>query len=155
MRRKNWIAIVALLTAGSVAACGGDAGETGDTTEETTQTPATTTEQQPTGGQQAGGTPPEGATDEMVAQGAQVFAGKGLCMTCHGPQAQGTPLAPNLTDDEWINIPDPSWDNIQQVVRNGVPTPQQHPSPMPPMGGAQLSDEEIQAVSAYVYSLSH
>jgi mono/diheme cytochrome c family protein len=91
----------------------------------------------------------------MVSQGQQIFTGKGNCFTCHGPQATGTPLAPNLTDDEWLNIDDGSWQNIQTIVRNGVPTPEQHPSPMPPMGGAQLSDQEVQSVAAYVYSLSN
>jgi mono/diheme cytochrome c family protein len=97
---------------------------------------------------------PDGATPEMVAQGQQIFTGKGMCLTCHGPTATGTPLAPNLTDQEWLNITG-EWSEIQGIVRNGVPTPKQHPSPMPPMGGAQLSDQEIQAVASYVYSVSH
>ena len=152
MRRNNWMAIVAVLATTSVAACAGDAGDTEaeDTGTEQT-TPAQTPQATP---QQPAGPAPEGATPEMVAQGQQVFGGKGLCFSCHGQDATGTGLAPNLTDSEWLNIPDGSWSNIQQVVRNGVPTPKEHPSPMPPMGGAQLSDQEIQSVAAYVYSVS-
>ena len=151
MRRNKWVAVMALAAAGWLGACAGDAGETDDTAADTAQT----TPAPAPAGTGGTGTPPEGATPEMVAQGQQVFTGKGICYSCHGQDATGTPLAPNLTDSEWLNITDPSWTNIQQIVRNGVPTPKEHPSPMPPMGGAQLSDQEIQQVAAYVYSLSH
>lgn len=153
MRRNKWVAVMTLATAGWLSACAGDAGDTTDDTaaDTTAQTPTPA----PAGTTGATGTPPEGATAEMVAQGQQIFTGKGICYSCHGQDATGTPLAPNLTDSEWLNITDPSWQNIQQVVRNGVPTPKEHPSPMPPMGGAQLSDQEIQQVASYVYSLSH
>jgi mono/diheme cytochrome c family protein len=145
------MAMVAVVATTALVACGGDAGETDDMTDDTTMTPAPAPAPVPT----ASGTPPEGATPEMVTQGQQIFAGKGNCFTCHGPEAQGTPLAPNLTDATWLNLTDPAWQNLQQAIRNGVPTPVEHPSPMPPMGGAQLSDQEIQAVAAYVYSISH
>ena len=153
MRRNHWVAIMTLATASWLTACGGDAGNTDDAAVDTAQqtTPANQTPA-PSG---ATGTPPEGATPEMVAAGQQIFTGKGICYSCHGPDATGTPLAPNLTDAEWINIASGEWNEIQTVVRNGVPTPKEHPSPMPPMGGAQLSDQEIQQVAAYVYSLSH
>jgi len=152
MRRRNWMAMVAVVATTALVACGGDTGETDDMTDDTTMTPAPAPAPAPA---PTAGTPPEGATPEMVTQGQQIFAGKGNCFTCHGPEAQGTPLAPNLTDATWLNLTDPSWPNLQQAVRNGVPTPVEHPSPMPPMGGAQLSDQEIQAVAAYVYSISH
>ena len=38
-------------------------------------------------------------------------------------------------------------------MRTGVPQPKQHPAPMPAMGGANLSDDQIRQVSAYVWSL--
>jgi mono/diheme cytochrome c family protein len=151
MMRNKWIGVVTLATA--LAACGGDAGETDTGAEDTAAatTPAPAPAPAPA---QTTGAVPEGATAEMVAAGQQIFGGKGMCLTCHGPTATGTPLAPNLTDAEWLNISG-NYDEIQTVVRNGVPTPKQHPSPMPPMGGAQLSDQEIQQVAAYVYSVSH
>ena len=154
MRRNKWIGVVTLAAAGWLVACGGgDAGE-GDTANGG-ETPAQTPAAEPAEQQQPGGQAPEGATPEMVTAGQTIFTGKGMCLTCHGPTATGTPLAPNLTDSEWLNISQGTWDEIQTVVRNDVPTPKQHPSPMPPMGGAQLSDQEIQQVAAYVYSLSH
>jgi mono/diheme cytochrome c family protein len=91
----------------------------------------------------------------MVAQGQQIFSGKGNCFTCHGPTATGTPLAPNLTDATWLNITDASWENIQGIVRNGVPTPKEHPAPMPPRGGGNFTEEQVRALGAYVFALSH
>lgn len=96
------------------------------------------------------------ATSFVVAQdtaGKAIFTGKGICYACHGANAKGTPLAPDLTDGTWINI-DGSLASIARVVKEGVSAPKQHPAPMPPMGGAQLTDAEIQAVSQYVFSLS-
>ena len=95
---------------------------------------------------------PPGVTAEMVTQGQQIFSSTGICYTCHGPDAKGTQLAPNLTDAEWINVSG-TYDDIMNVVRTGVPTPKQHPAPMPAMGGASLSDDQIKQVAAYVWSL--
>jgi hypothetical protein len=36
-----------------------------------------------------------------------------------------------------------------------VPRPRDYEVPMPPKGGAQLSDSDVAAVSAYVWSISH
>src|SRR5690606_18612418 len=98
---------------------------------------------------------PPGVTPEMVAQGQQIYSSNGLCFTCHGPDATGIPnLGPSFRDNEWLNI-DGSYDAIVQVIQTGVPQPKEAASPMPPMGGAQLTDEQVRAVAAYVYSLSH
>jgi mono/diheme cytochrome c family protein len=97
---------------------------------------------------------PPGVTVEMVRQGQQIFTGQGICYTCHGMDGTGTQLAPNLTDQEWLNI-DGSYQAIVDLIPVGVPQPKQYPAPMPPMGGAQLSEDQINAVAAYVYTLSH
>lgn len=97
---------------------------------------------------------PPGVTQEMVAQGKQIFTSTGLCFTCHGPDGKGmSGLGPNLTDNQWLNV-DGSYDAIVQVITTGVAQPKEAASPMPPMGGAQLTDEQIRAVAAYVYALS-
>jgi cbb3-type cytochrome c oxidase subunit III len=96
---------------------------------------------------------PEGVTLEMVQQGKQVFETT-TCWTCHGMDASGTGLAPSLRDQNWLNS-DGSFDGIVGVVQNGVPQPKEHTAPMPAMGGAQLSDEQVRAVAAYVYAISH
>lgn len=96
-------------------------------------------------------------TPQMIALGDSIFHGRaagGTCQTCHGPDAKGTPMAPDLTDAQWHNG-DGSYQFIVTTVTNGVPRPMQYPSPMPPMGGAQLTPDQVRAVAAYVYSLSH
>lgn len=96
-------------------------------------------------------------TPQMVALGDSIFkgqAGGGTCYACHGMEAKGGPLAPDLTDAQWVNG-DGSYGFIVQTVRQGVPQPKQAPAPMPPMGGASLNDDQVTAVSAYVYSLTH
>jgi cbb3-type cytochrome c oxidase subunit III len=101
--------------------------------------------------------PAGGRSPQQVALGDSIFHGQvagGTCTACHGQDAKGTAVAPNLTDAEWLNG-DGSYDFIVQTITTGVPKPKQHPAPMPPKGGATLSDEQVKAVAAYVYSLSH
>jgi mono/diheme cytochrome c family protein len=50
---------------------------------------------------------------------------------------------------------DGSYAGIKKTITDGVPQPKQYRSPMPAMGGAQLTPEQVSAVAAYVYSLSH
>ncbi len=100
---------------------------------------------------------PKGATPEEVALGGEIFHGKvagAACEGCHGSDAAGTPLGPNLTDDKWL-WGDGSLASITKTIQDGVPTPKQYTGVMPPMGGAQLSPAQLAAVAAYVWSLSH
>jgi mono/diheme cytochrome c family protein len=104
----------------------------------------------------AGGTA-GGPTPKQIAQGDSIFHGLvagGTCTACHGQDAKGTAVAPDLTDQQWLNG-DGSYGFIVKTVTTGVPKPKQHPAPMPPKGGAQLTDDQVKAVAAYVYSLSH
>ena len=48
-----------------------------------------------------------------------------------------------------------SYDFMVRIITEGVPKPKQHPAPMPPKGGAALTDDQVKAVAAYEYSLSH
>jgi hypothetical protein len=50
---------------------------------------------------------------------------------------------------------DPSLRDLKRIVRQDVPQPKKFSTPMPPMGGAQLSDEQVSAVAAYVWAISH
>jgi cbb3-type cytochrome c oxidase subunit III len=92
----------------------------------------------------------------MLAEGDSVFHGKvggAPCVGCHGADAKGTPLAPDLTDKQWL-WSDGSLAGIQGTIAKGVPAPKQHTGVMPPMGGAQLKPAQLHAVAAYVYALS-
>lgn len=97
-------------------------------------------------------------TAGMIALGDSIFHGKaagGACLMCHGADAKGTPgLAPNLTGRKWLHG-DGSYAFIVHTVENGVPDPKAGSMPMPPMGGAKLTPEQVRAVAAYIYSLSH
>lgn len=150
MRRRNWTTLFALLTAVGIALAACERQQEAEPADE--MQPAPETAAQPPVGAPAAA--PSGATPEMVAQGQQIFTGPGNCYTCHGMDAKGTQLAPNLTDAEWINISAPTVDNIVALVKTGVPQPKQFPAPMPPMGGAQLTDDQVRAVASYVASLS-
>lgn len=90
----------------------------------------------------------------LADRGRAVFSGTGNCFACHGANAKGTTLAPNLGDAQWLNI-DGSYASIAALVRTGVAKPKQHPAPMPALGGAALNGGQVCAVAAYVYSLSH
>ena len=100
---------------------------------------------------------PEGSTADMVALGARIYHGQvggASCTGCHGANGTGSPLGPDLTKNKWL-WSDGSFAGILKVITNGVPQPKQYRSPMPPMGGAQLSDTQASALAAYVWGLSH
>ena len=59
-----------------------------------------------------------------------------------------------LTGKKWL-WSDGSFAGILKSITEGVPNPKQYRSPMPPMGGAQLTPDQIKALTAYVWSLSH
>jgi len=99
---------------------------------------------------------PDGVTKEMIAKGKTVYAGAGICSSCHGPNGGGIPnLGANLTDSDWLHS-DGSYDGIVKTVMSGV-TAQESSSgvPMPAKGGTNISDDDVKAVAAYVWSLSH
>lgn len=100
---------------------------------------------------------PPGATHDMVALGSRIFHGEvagGTCTACHGENGTGSPLGPDLTKNKWL-WSDGSWAGITKTITTGVTLPRQYRSPMPAMGGAQLTPDQASAVGAYVWSLSH
>jgi mono/diheme cytochrome c family protein len=100
---------------------------------------------------------PPGATADMVDLGNRIFHGEiggAACTGCHGADGTGTPLGPNLTDKEWL-WSDGSVAGIAASISRGVMQPKQYRAPMPPLGGAQLSAEQVEALASYVWGLSH
>jgi mono/diheme cytochrome c family protein len=122
------------------------------------QAPGDTQAPSPTaGGPGAGGAGGGKTSPQQIALGDSIFhgqAGGGTCYVCHGQDAKGSAVGPNLTDGEWLNT-DGSLEGIVKTIKSGVPSPKKAPAPMPPMGGATLTGEQVQAVAAYEYSLSH
>jgi glucose/arabinose dehydrogenase/cytochrome c5 len=103
------------------------------------------------------GAVPKGATPAMVKLGARVYSGQvggAACTGCHGDHGQGSPLGPALTAHQWL-WSDGSYSGIQKTITDGVPQPKKYRAPMPAMGGAQLSADQVQALGAYIYSISH
>lgn len=148
----NLLVIATVIVAG-VAACGGGGEQTANTTAGNTAAatpPAAVSADTTQGGAGQGGS-------AMVALGDSIFhgtAGGGICFTCHGADAKGVQgLGPDLTDTTWLHG-DGSLEFIKTTVRNGVTTPKEAAAPMPPMGGATLTPAQVDAVSAYVQSLS-
>jgi glucose/arabinose dehydrogenase/mono/diheme cytochrome c family protein len=100
---------------------------------------------------------PPGATPEMVALGERIYRGEvggAACTGCHGDKGQGSPLGPNLTGNKWL-WSDGSVAGIAKTITDGVPQPKNYRSPMPAMGGAQLTADQVSAVAAYVWSIGH
>ena len=133
----------------ALAACGG-----GDGAPATDDAQPAATEAAPAATEMASSMDlPEGVTAAMVAEGEALFMGTGICWSCHMEGGVGGPNAPNLTDDEWLNI-DGSYESIVSNIMTGVPEPKEYPGLMLPKGGSAISDAEVQAVAAYVWSLS-
>ena len=155
IKSNGWIAALALVAVGLY---GCPAQETPQPqqqapTVEETAPPASAPSDAAAPSDQPAATGQDGVSAELISQGQQVFTTT-TCFTCHGVNGAGTALAPNLTAGAWLNIENGTIEEIQQLVRTGVAQPVQFPAPMPPMGGAQLTDQQIEAVAAYVYSIS-
>lgn len=100
---------------------------------------------------------PDGVTDQMVSRGRNVYS-NGACARCHGPGGTGSKLGPSLVRGAWAQIGG-SYDDIVRVVTAGVPESRirnrSYRLAMHPRGGAMnLSDLDIRAVSAYVWTIS-
>ncbi|HKS97288.1 MAG TPA: c-type cytochrome, partial [Terriglobia bacterium] len=100
---------------------------------------------------------PEGSTRATVELGARVYRGQvgtATCTGCHGDRGQGTPLGPALTGKKWL-WSDGSYAGLKKTISEGVSQPKEYRSPMPPMGGADLTPDQVSAVAAYVWSIGH
>ena len=99
---------------------------------------------------------PDGVTDAMVAEGQTIYMGAGLCAACHGMDASGA-VGPNLTDGEWFTGAGTYPELIDQIT-NGVAAADIKNSMgaiMPPRGGSAITDDQVKAVAAYVWTLSN
>jgi glucose/arabinose dehydrogenase/mono/diheme cytochrome c family protein len=107
----------------------------------------------PDAGANAAGLPiPKGTTAEMVAQGDRLYHASS-CVGCHGSDAKGTPLGPDLTNGKWL-WGDGSLKSIAQIITQGVAQPKQYRGVMPALGGAQLSPSQVSDLAAYIAALN-
>ena len=84
---------------------------------------------------------------KLIEAGRHVFHGEGTCFACHGPNLEGTAIAPTLRAHKWRNG-DGSLAMIMRVVRTGVPNTAMISHP----GG--INDDELLQVTAYVWAVS-
>ena len=159
--RIRWTAMFALVFALGLSACGGDAnGNSADeavakSVDAATEAVDAATDAVAEAVETAEQELPEGVTMEMVEQGKAIYGGAGICSTCHGPAGAGIPsLGANLTDSEWLHS-DGSYDGVTKTVMEGVTTQASSSGvPMPAKGGTNISDDDVKAVGAYVWTLS-
>jgi len=147
--RNTSHALLAALAFG-FAACGG--GEQ-QQAEAAPQTPAPeATAAQPAA--MPAGELPAGVTPAMVEEGQTLYHGAGICYTCHGQNGVGvTGLGPALGDAEWLHS-DGSYDAIVAQILKGVAAGESKSGvAMPAKGGSAITDDQVKAVAAYVYSL--
>ena len=99
---------------------------------------------------------PEGVTEAMVQEGQTIFMGAGLCAVCHGMDGSGA-VGPNLTDGEWLTGEGTYPELIDQITK-GVSLAEVKNALgmiMPPKGGSAITDDQVKAVAAYVWTLTH
>jgi cytochrome c oxidase cbb3-type subunit 3 len=82
-------------------------------------------------------------TAELLTEGKAIFVKN--CVSCHGPEAQGASIGPNLTDEYWIHKG--GIKDIFKTIKNGV----QEKGMIP--WGQQLSNAQIAAAATFIKSL--
>lgn len=102
---------------------------------------------------------PAEVTLANVALGDSLF-NNGSCQNCHGKGGVGAANGPVLTDKTWDQLTTGSYDEIKGLITTGVPKEKikvaTRTRPMGARGGRMnLTDAQIVAVAAYVYTLSH
>jgi mono/diheme cytochrome c family protein len=103
--------------------------------------------------------PPPALKATLVARGDSIFHAR-ACARCHGPTASGTQNGPSLLGPTFLHIKG-GYSEYVRIITTGVPQDsikdKTHRLNMQPRGGNQnpLNDDDIRAVAAYVYSLSH
>ena len=102
---------------------------------------------------------PAGVTTRTIALGDSLFHASS-CTRCHGADAKGAQNGPNLTTATHLHV-NGTYDDFVRIITTGVPRDsiqdKSHRFGMQPRGGTQnpLNDDQIHAVAAYVFSLSH
>jgi mono/diheme cytochrome c family protein len=98
-----------------------------------------------------------GLDARVIAQGDSIFAAIS-CSRCHGAKGVGGGNGPSLVDGPWLHIAG-TVEEIAQVITTGITVAQikgeGRTRAMNPRGGpANLTDEQVRAVAAYVYTIS-
>ncbi|HET7600367.1 MAG TPA: cytochrome c [Gemmatimonadales bacterium] len=98
---------------------------------------------------------PPGVTDSSIAWGRSLFHGSANCAACHGDDARGTDEGPPLTGGLWLHGPG-TYEWLVEQIKRGIPA--HHTlsgKPMPMRGWANMPDQDVRAVAAYIWSITH
>jgi len=157
MTKSSLVLPVLTVATVAIAACGGSSGSSTTTTP--APAPASSASSAPAAAARpATGGLPSGVTTAMVTMGDSLFHASS-CVRCHGPDAKGRQNGPDLTSGHFMHLPTGSYNEIVTIITNGVPADSikdpSHRLPMRGRGGANLTDDQIKAIAAYVYKLSH
>ena len=157
MTKSSVVLPVLAVATAAIAACGGS--KSSSTSTAPTPSPTPSASSAPTAAASpARGALPSGVTTAMVTMGDSLFHASS-CVRCHGPDAKGRQNGPDLTSGHFMHLPTGSYDEIVKIITNGVPADSikdpSHRLPMRARGGGSLTDDQIKAIAAYVYKLSH
>lgn len=102
---------------------------------------------------------PAAVTAANIALGDSLF-NTGACQRCHGKGGIGASNAPALDGKAWVQLKTGSFDEIATIITTGVASESikdaSHKFAMRARGGPMnLTDPQVQAVAAYVYTLTH
>ena len=143
-----------LIAVMAIAACSsGSATTSSAPTPASAQSGATTTAKATSGGL------PAGVTTALITQGDSLFHAAS-CVRCHGADAKGAQNGPSLMGPTFMHV-NGTYEDFVRLIMSGVPADsikdKAHRFAMRPKGGGQtpLTDDQVKAVAAYVYSLSH
>jgi mono/diheme cytochrome c family protein len=87
-------------------------------------------------------------TPAMVDLGRAIFHGKGTCFACHGPQLEGSQVAPTLKAHAWRDAKNGAFPAIFYVVTHGV-----RGTVMVALPGG-ISQAEALSVASYIWSIN-
>lgn len=97
---------------------------------------------------------PEGVTPERVVEGLRLYHTKGACAGCHGDLALGTVDGPLLVSGRWKLGPG-NYEWLVHMTRHaGWGATARAGDPQPMRGPTVLDPAEVNAVAAYVWSVS-
>lgn len=143
-----------IVAAAAIAACssGGGSAAPAPAPASSNARPATTAAAAPAAAAPA-------VTPAMIAMGDSIYHAAS-CRRCHGPDAKGAQNGPSLLGPSFMHV-NGSYNDFVRLITSGVPTDsikdKSHQFPMRARGGGNppLTDDQVKAVAAYVYSLSH
>ena len=98
---------------------------------------------------------PGGVTDSAIVWGKALYHGSANCAACHGVEGRGTDEGPALTGGLWLHGPG-TYEWLVEQIKAGIPAHRTMTGkPMPMRGWVPMNDQDVRAVAAYVWSITH